>query len=79
LDKFYFGSTNDLQRRILEHQLGIGDHRFTKRANDWDLVWSWNCTSRSESVRVERFIKKQKSSRYIKELVSGLRSISMTG
>lgn len=45
-----------------------GDHRFTAKANDWELFICIECDSFKLATAIERHIKKMKSSTYIKNL-----------
>ena len=55
LNKNYIGQTNDLRRRIDEHLKG--ESKWTKRANDWRLVYYEAFTSRKLAVNRERKLK----------------------
>ena len=70
LGKFYIGATQDnLDNRIRKHNLYLyGSHRFTAVTNDWKLFISIPATDFAHAVRIERYIKSQKSSKYIRNL-----------
>src|SRR3546814_6411976 len=70
LNRFYTGAShNDLNERILKHNdHSYGNHRFTAKANDWELFLSIECESFAEARRIELHIKKMKSSNYIRNL-----------
>ncbi|WP_394692526.1 GIY-YIG nuclease family protein [Hyphobacterium sp.] len=53
----YTGATNDLNRRVYEHQAGL-IHGFTKRYNCTLLVWYEAHTLMAEAIRRERRLKK---------------------
>lgn len=53
----YTGYTNNLQRRLKEHQEGKGA-RYTKRFDNIKLVYSENFETRSQAMRREKEIKK---------------------
>jgi len=65
--RLYVGHTNDVTRRLAEHN---GDdptgRKFTRKNGAWRLVWFESCSSRSEAVRRERFIKSRKSAAWIR-------------
>ena len=66
--KLYIGHTDDLDRRIEQHnnpQAGSG--KYTHKHGPWRLVYQEACQSRSEAVRRERFIKARKSPRWIRD------------
>ena len=68
-DKYYVGQTDDVQRRLLEHN-ELSQTSFTVRYRPWAIALSLEVTDRSTALRVERYIKKQKSKRYIQKLIS---------
>lgn len=53
----YCGQTNDLQRRLQEHNLGRGG-RYTRCRLPVKLGWSMKCESRADAMAEERRIKK---------------------
>ena len=65
--RFYIGQTDDLDRRIEEHNSPetVGT-KFTHKNGPWRLVWSESHPTRSEAVRRERFIKSRKSAAWIR-------------
>jgi putative endonuclease len=66
--KFYIGSTNDLERRLREHNLQEQDkHKFTHKNGPWLLVYSERFNNRSDAMVRELYIKKMKSARWIRE------------
>jgi putative endonuclease len=62
IDKFYSGQTKDLNRRLEEHNRGKTS--FSAKGMPWDLVFSRVCSSRTEAVRLERFIKNRGAARF---------------
>jgi putative endonuclease len=68
LDSFYTGQTEDLEIRIANHL--AGESAYTKKAKDRKLVWSQTFPSRTEAIKFERFIKKQKSKAFIRKIIS---------
>jgi putative endonuclease len=66
-DKYYIGQTYDLNIRLLRHKLKTT--HFTKQADDWKVVYSEDFKTRAEAMNREKFIKKQKSRKYIAELI----------
>jgi predicted GIY-YIG superfamily endonuclease len=65
--RFYTGQTNDLERRIKEHQ--SGKVQTTKLRTGWRLVHTETFETRLDAVQRERGIKKKKSRGYIERLV----------
>jgi len=54
-DSFYKGSTNNLLRRLEEHN--AGEEIATSRCLPWDLVWYTTKPSRSEAYVLEKKLK----------------------
>ena len=66
-DKFYVGSTQDLEARLIRHNEGRS--KFTKPFRPWKIVHTERFETRSEATKRERTIKNRKSSAYIESLV----------
>ena len=60
--RLYVGQTDDLDRRLLEHQDGRGG-KYTSRRGPWVLVHKEEHVDRSSAVRRERFLKSVQGSR----------------
>jgi len=67
LNKFYVGHTNDLERRLNEHNSGFS--KSTKSGLSWKLVYSKSFSSKSEAYAFERKIKSMKSRNFIFDLI----------
>jgi len=66
LNKYYIGSTQDINIRLEKHlQSNKG---FTSKAKDWVLMYSEEFKMRTEVIRRERQIKKWKSRIMIEKL-----------
>ena len=61
LDQYYVGQTEDLSRRIEEHNSHVFKYSSTKITDDWHLYFSIDCESRTQAVRIESHIKRAKS------------------
>ncbi|MFD1551724.1 hypothetical protein DNU06_02510 [Putridiphycobacter roseus] len=70
LNRFYTGITTDsVEERLIKHNDGsYGAHRFTSKASDWKIFLIIELTDYSHAVRLEKFIKSQKSAKYIQNL-----------
>ena len=68
LDKFYVGFTNDIERRLLEHNRKKG--KYTDAGIPWILVYREEYELKSEAMSREKQIKLQKSRQYIVSLLS---------
>jgi putative endonuclease len=67
VDTYYVGYTQDIQKRLAEHNAGIS--AFTAKANDWELKYSKPYSSRLQAHQAELFIKKKKNRKYIEWLI----------
>jgi putative endonuclease len=73
---FYIGHTDNLSRRIIEHN--DPDYQGTKytklHKGPWNCVYKEEFSTRSEAMRRERQIKAKKSRNYIEYLVASRQS-----
>ncbi len=68
-DKFYVGSTDDPNRRLLEHNTSI-HNTFTSKYRPWELKAVFAIgENRSLAMQYERKLKKLKSKQIILELI----------
>jgi len=67
LQKYYIGYTDDIFRRLGEHNAGRS--QYTKHGIPWILAYTENFNTRCEAVRCEKEIKKRKSKKYIEHLI----------
>ena len=67
LDKYYIGSTPDLERRLQEHNRG--KEKFTKTGVPWKLVYKEQFNDLKDARKREVYIKKMKSRKFIKDLI----------
>ena len=66
--KYYCGSTDNLERRVHQHNSGYS--KSTKSGKPWILKYSEEYCDRSSAVRRELEIKKKKSRAFIEKLIS---------
>ena len=67
---YYVGSTEDYKRRLLEHNSTL-KNKFTSKHAPWELKLVLLFKSRSEAMKFERMIKKQKSKLFIQKIIEG--------
>jgi len=65
IDKFYTGQTQDIERRLEEHNRGKTS--FSATGMPWTLVYSKDCPSRSEALKLEKLIKKRGAARFLND------------
>ena len=69
-DRYYTGFTaNDLEWRLQRHNLGWT--RSTKSGIPWKLMYYETYKTKSEALKREKQIKRQKSRVYIESLING--------
>ncbi|MEE9130359.1 MAG: GIY-YIG nuclease family protein [Phycisphaerales bacterium] len=62
--KFYIGSTDDLDRHVVEHNDPDRPRsKYTVKHGPWKLVWSESHRTRAEAMAREKQIKRMKSSK----------------
>jgi putative endonuclease len=67
IDQYYTGYTNNIERRLSEHNRVKG--KFTDRGIPWELVYAENYQSIDQAKQREMQIKLKKSRKYIQELI----------
>jgi len=65
LEKYYVGSTGNVEERLGRHNAGRGN--FTSKGCPWVLIVSIECCSRSEAVQLEQKVKKRGIQRYLRD------------
>ncbi len=66
-DILYKGSTEDLQRRLQEHNSGIVN--FTSKYMPWELVYWETFPTRSDALKREKFFKSGKGRAFLRERI----------
>ena len=68
IDKYYVGKTENPEGRLRYHDSAL-NQIWTKRGKPWELVKLIEFENSTLSSKAERFIKKQKSRKFIQEIV----------
>lgn len=63
-DRLYFGSTNNLIRRVKEHNLGL--NQSTKPYKPWRLIYYEACLNEQDAKRREKYFKSSQGGRLVK-------------
>jgi putative endonuclease len=70
-DKYYIGYTRDFKKRLDQHNTA-DQNTFTGKHIPWRLAVVFECgTDRRTAVKIEKFIKKQKSRVFIERIIEG--------
>ena len=65
-DKYYVGYTTDFHQRILVHNTQLDFNTYTSKHRPWEVAAVFECgEDRSQAMKIEKFIKQQKSRRLI--------------
>jgi putative endonuclease len=67
LDRYYLGHTDDITRRLQDHNAGISS--FTSKADDWIVVYVEAFENREQARKREFELKKKKSRKYLEWLI----------
>ncbi len=71
LNKFYIGaSSENADQRLEKHNHASYGGHFTSAANDWQLKLEIPCSSFSLARKIEIYIKKMKSRKFIEKLIA---------
>jgi len=66
-DSFYIGTTSDVDRRLIEHNNGFSP--YTSKKSPWKLVYVEKCESKTEAIKREKFLKKQRNKEFYRKLI----------
>ncbi len=66
LSKHYIGSSEELERRLEAHNLGLSI--YTSKANDWKFIYHIALPTKKEALILEQKIKKRGAKRYLNDL-----------
>jgi putative endonuclease len=64
---YYVGSTSDLERRITEHNNGHSP--YTSKKRPWKLFYYEEFSSKTEALKREKFLKKQRNKEFYLKLL----------
>jgi putative endonuclease len=66
--KLYVGQTQDLPRRLSEHQTGLA--HYTRGRGPWSLVLTEYYPTRAQAMRREKSLKTGQGRHYIREMLT---------
>ncbi len=70
--KFYIGYTNNLESRLKQHN--EGKNKWTKNKGPWKIVYTEKFKTKSEAIKREKFLKRQKNREFYERLIGEWRS-----
>ena len=68
-NSYYIGYTKNLEKRVFQHN--NAKTGYTSKKSPWILIYSESFEIKSLALKREYFLKNQKSSNFIKKLISG--------
>jgi len=66
--RFYVGFTENVQKRLNEHN--SGKTKSTKGYRPWDLIFTTECQTRAEARKLEKYYKGGSGKEKLKQMVS---------
>ncbi len=70
-DHYYIGHTDNVEKRLKEHNNPKENSKYTSKHLPWELKLYFQVSEfRGDALRIERFIKNQKSSKFISKLIA---------
>jgi putative endonuclease len=69
LDRFYVGTTDDVEKRLDEHNSGFYNEAFTVKGIPWELSLSFECESSRKAYELEKFLKRMKSRVFLEKVI----------
>jgi putative endonuclease len=69
LDKYYIGSTGDLEGRLQRHN--TSNHGFTSTGKPWEIKYFETFESKTEAMKRELLLKSWKNRKSLEDLISG--------
>ncbi|MDN3491982.1 GIY-YIG nuclease family protein [Winogradskyella bathintestinalis] len=70
IDKYYVGESKNADIRRNLHNNHHFKKGFTTAASDWVIVLNFECTSKVDALYLENFIKRMKSTKFIKKIIA---------
>lgn len=68
-EKIYIGQTDNIQRRIKEHNQKVGNHFTAKLNGNWDLIYKEEVNSKKEAIVREKQLKSFKGRESLKQYI----------
>lgn len=70
IDRYYSGITaGDIQSRVIKHNTSYYGSHLTTQAQDWELRLEITCDSYSMARKIELYVKRMKSRRFIEKII----------
>ncbi|MFV8373782.1 GIY-YIG nuclease family protein [Flavobacterium sp. LB1P71] len=69
LDRYYVGATDDVRKRLDEHNSVFYNEAFTAKGIPWELSLSFECESSEKAYGLEKFLKRMKSRVFLEKVM----------
>jgi len=69
LNRYYVGTTDDVEKRLLEHNSRTYKDSFTSRGLPWELKLAFEVDDSTLAYKLEAFIKRMKSKKFIEKVI----------
>ena len=67
VNKIYIGQTNNLDRRVKEHNEKRGNHYTAKFRGEWKLIYTESVSTRTEAIKREKQLKTGNGRAFLKQ------------
>ena len=67
--KIYIGQTNNIERRLLEHNQKKGNHFTARVSGEWKLLYKEELNAREEAIKREKRLKSFRGREFLKNLI----------
>ncbi|MBL0049733.1 MAG: GIY-YIG nuclease family protein [Bacteroidetes bacterium] len=67
---FYTGQTDNLERRLLEHNNTSKGKKYTSKKGPWQLIYSQEFDTRAKAMQREKFLKGGQGREFLKKVMS---------
>ena len=75
---FYIGQTQNVEKRVVRHN--AGRNRYTSTKRPWKLLYAEPCSSRSEAMKLEKYLKSLKKRKAVLDWIDKqIRGVAQSG
>lgn len=68
--RYYIGITSNIEKRLVSHNAGLSKKAWTRRAKDWEIIYTEAFSSKNEALIREREVKNYKGGNAFKKLLT---------
>ena len=70
LGRYYKGVSKNPGSRLIEHNTVIDPTAYTAAVHDWKLIFQLKCESKTQALKLERYLKKSANIPYLKRFMN---------